>query len=252
MVQHSNILNGSHYGVMIVIDDYTWIESVKRGNFRLHPWANIRRRRCITLPHDSDFAMLRNALLRSQRIDVPCMRKLQAYGTIEVISNGKHALSLFIKIVLFAVVALFVAEMVPYDGLVNSITGFSISSADKFTRFILGEPDLEVWESLDGYFSILINTLISVLPRAPLPRRTVARHTVSPAGIPREWFSSTLRRLAKIFGFTFLFWALFRLLPYQSFIPGSNVFKFHIGGDCGLSVALNDCLLLVHHEENHN
>lgn len=44
---------------------------------------------CITLPHDSDFAMLRNALLRSQRIDVPCMRNLQAYGTIEVISNGK-------------------------------------------------------------------------------------------------------------------------------------------------------------------
>lgn len=35
---------------------------------------------------------------------------------------AKHALSLFIKIVLFAVVMLIVAEMVPYDGLVNSIT----------------------------------------------------------------------------------------------------------------------------------
>ncbi|AGJ87891.1 hypothetical protein RORB6_16050 [Raoultella ornithinolytica B6] len=43
----------------------------------------------ITLPHDSDFAMLRNALLRTQRVVVPCMSKLKAYGTIEAIANGK-------------------------------------------------------------------------------------------------------------------------------------------------------------------
>lgn len=42
---------------------------------------------------------------------------------------AKHALSLFIKIVLFAVVVLIVAEMVPYDGLVNSIMGLLISRA---------------------------------------------------------------------------------------------------------------------------
>lgn len=69
------------------IDDYTWIEGVKRGNFRLHP--GVLSEGCITLPHDSDFAMLRNALLRTQKMDVPCMRKLNAYGTIEVIANGK-------------------------------------------------------------------------------------------------------------------------------------------------------------------
>lgn len=69
------------------IDDYTWIEGVKRGNFRLHPGTLSEG--CITLPHDSDFAMLRNALLRTQRVDVPCMSKLKAYGTIEVIANGK-------------------------------------------------------------------------------------------------------------------------------------------------------------------
>jgi len=33
--------------------------------------------------------MLRNALLRTQKIDVPCMSKLKAYGTIEVITYGK-------------------------------------------------------------------------------------------------------------------------------------------------------------------
>jgi hypothetical protein len=49
---------------------------------------------------------------------------------------------------------LIVAKVVPYDGLVNSITGlFDFQSADKLTRFILGEPDLEVWESLGDYFS---------------------------------------------------------------------------------------------------
>lgn len=69
------------------IDDYTWIEGVKRGNFRLHPGTLSEG--CITLPHDSDFAMLRNALLRTQRVVVPCMSKLKAYGTIEVIANGK-------------------------------------------------------------------------------------------------------------------------------------------------------------------
>lgn len=69
------------------IDDYTWIADVERGNFRLHPGTLSEG--CITLPHDSDFAMLRNALLRTQQVDVPCMRKLKAYGTIEVIANGK-------------------------------------------------------------------------------------------------------------------------------------------------------------------
>ena len=69
------------------IDDYTWIEGVKRGNFRLHPGTLSEG--CITLPHDSDFAMLRNALLRTQRVVVPCMSKLKAYGTIEAIANGK-------------------------------------------------------------------------------------------------------------------------------------------------------------------
>lgn len=69
------------------IDDYTWIEGVKRGNFRLHPGTLSEG--CITLPHDSDFALLRNALLRTQQVNVPCMSKLKTYGSIEVIVNGK-------------------------------------------------------------------------------------------------------------------------------------------------------------------
>lgn len=69
------------------IDNYTWIENVKRGNLRLHP--GVLSEGCITLPYDSNYAMLRNALLRTQKIEIPCMKKLMSYGTIEVIANGK-------------------------------------------------------------------------------------------------------------------------------------------------------------------
>lgn len=69
------------------IDDYTWVEGVRRGNFRLHP--GVVSDGCVTLHYDSDFAVIRNALLRTPVMDVPCMKKLKAYGTIEVIANGK-------------------------------------------------------------------------------------------------------------------------------------------------------------------
>lgn len=140
---------------------------------------------------------------------------------------AKHAFSLFIKMALFAVVMLIVAKAVPYEGLVDFITGlFDYQSANKFTRFILGEPDLEVWESLGDYFGILINTLISVpVMSAIITAYRAVTHKVSPAGSPREWGHSTLRRFAKIFGFTFLFWALFRLLPYQSILPVDQTYS---------------------------
>ncbi|MEM6161582.1 hypothetical protein AAH446_13680 [Erwinia sp. P6884] len=47
---------------------------------------------CITLPHETDFALLCNALLKSQKRDVPCARDLKVYGTIKVMANGKTCL----------------------------------------------------------------------------------------------------------------------------------------------------------------
>ncbi len=153
---------------------------------------------------------------------------------------AKHVLSLFIKIALFAVVMLIVAKVVPYDGVVNSIKGlFDYQSANKFTHFILGEPDSEVWESLGDYFSILINTLFSVpVTSAIITTYSVVTHKVSPAGIPREWGNSTLRRLAKIFGFTFLFWALFRLLPYESLLPDQTYSNLTMAAIVGFQLLL--------------
>lgn len=140
---------------------------------------------------------------------------------------AKHALSLFIKIALFSVVMLIVSEVIPYDGLVSAIIAlFDFQSASNFTRFILGEPDLEVWESLHIYFSILINTLISVpVMSAIITAYSGVTHKVSPVNLPENWILSTLRRLAKLFSFTFLFWLLFRFLPYQAFFPEGEAYS---------------------------
>ncbi len=68
------------------IDDMTWYNNVSRGLFRLHPGTISKG--CITIAHNSDFALIRNALLRTQKISVPCMKSMMAYGSIEVIANG--------------------------------------------------------------------------------------------------------------------------------------------------------------------
>ncbi|MFK3707215.1 hypothetical protein ACI2JR_20135 [Klebsiella sp. NPDC088457] len=140
---------------------------------------------------------------------------------------AKHALSLFIKIALFFVVMAIVSKIIPYDGLVSSIIGlFDYQSASNFTSFILGAPDLEVWESLHIYFSILINTLISVpVMSAIITAYSGVTHKVSPTNLPEDWILSTLRRLAKLFAFTLLFWILFRFLPYQAFLPDGEKYS---------------------------
>jgi len=68
------------------IDDWTWIEGIKRGLFRLHPGQISEG--CLTIPHNSDYALIRNALMRTQLIQVPCTKSLLARGYIEVISNA--------------------------------------------------------------------------------------------------------------------------------------------------------------------
>ncbi|WP_072013108.1 DUF2778 domain-containing protein [Pantoea vagans] len=73
------------YRVDNTIDDSTFFRGVTRGGFRLHPGQVSEG--CITLASQSDFNMLRNALLRTSRIPVPGT-DLKAYGTIEVITYG--------------------------------------------------------------------------------------------------------------------------------------------------------------------
>ncbi|WP_039055424.1 DUF2778 domain-containing protein [Enterobacter sp. Bisph1] len=68
------------------IDDYTWIESVKRGNFRLHPGTISKG--CITIAHNSDYQMIHNALMNTTLIEVPCRHALMARGWVEVVAGG--------------------------------------------------------------------------------------------------------------------------------------------------------------------
>ncbi len=68
------------------IDDGTWVEDVYRGLFRLHPGRVSKG--CITIAHDSDFAIIRQALLNTQLVQVPCMRSLKARGWVEVQASG--------------------------------------------------------------------------------------------------------------------------------------------------------------------
>lgn len=68
------------------IDDGTWINGVHRELFRLHPGTLSEG--CITIAHNSDFAKIRNALMNTSLIQVPCMRSLMARGWVEVVANG--------------------------------------------------------------------------------------------------------------------------------------------------------------------
>lgn len=70
------------------IDDVTWINGVKRGQFRLHPaGGGGLSLGCITLPSRTDFLKIRAALLHT--VTIPARNSgLQAYGTIEVITYG--------------------------------------------------------------------------------------------------------------------------------------------------------------------
>ncbi|NUY03101.1 DUF2778 domain-containing protein [Paraburkholderia youngii] len=72
----------------VAIDDWTWVNGVKRGQFRLHPAGGSGiSLGCITLPSHSDFMRIRHALLHTMQIPARCSG-LRAYGTIEVITHG--------------------------------------------------------------------------------------------------------------------------------------------------------------------
>ncbi|MCG1055046.1 DUF2778 domain-containing protein [Mycetohabitans sp. B5] len=67
-----------------VTDDWTIIQGVRRGNFRLHPIGPRRTSNgCITLANPDDFKNLYDHLKASPTIPVPG-RSIRAYGTVDV------------------------------------------------------------------------------------------------------------------------------------------------------------------------
>jgi hypothetical protein len=65
------------------VDDITFIDQVKRGEFRLHPagYSGVSEG-SITLPSHSHYAIVREALLKTARINISA--SLTAYGTVQV------------------------------------------------------------------------------------------------------------------------------------------------------------------------
>lgn len=68
------------------IDDGTWVDDVYRGLFRLHP--GVLSEGCITIANNSDYGIIRSALLNTPPVQVPCMRSLMARGWVEVVAGG--------------------------------------------------------------------------------------------------------------------------------------------------------------------
>jgi len=66
------------------IDDYTYIQGVKRGNFRLHPIGTTGiSDGCITLSDPKRFPELRDRLLKTKETFIP-KTSIRYYGTVEV------------------------------------------------------------------------------------------------------------------------------------------------------------------------
>jgi len=67
------------------IDDYTFVQGVKRGNFRLHPIGPLGLSEgCITLQHPIQFNYMRDMFLKSgPTLNIPGSQ-LKAYGTVKV------------------------------------------------------------------------------------------------------------------------------------------------------------------------
>lgn len=129
-----------------------------------------------------------------------------------------------IKIALFIVIMFLAAKWVPYGGLVDTIMDkFDYQSAQRFTAAIEGEPNPEAWEAVSDYFSLLINTLISIpLLSALITTYHLAVKRRTPGHHAKEWMTSTARRFLKVFLFTWLFWIVFRVMPYESLVNGSQ------------------------------
>lgn len=67
-----------------VIDDYTFINGVRRGNFRLHPNGRFGvSEGCITLASKAQFYKLRDFLLSQETRAIPGTT-IRYYGTVEV------------------------------------------------------------------------------------------------------------------------------------------------------------------------
>ena len=140
---------------------------------------------------------------------------------------AQRACNFSIKIILFITTMLIIAKVVPYEGFVDELANcIGDQNAAKFSSFILGEPDLEVWDSLRMYLSILLNTLVSIPVMSMIDTFYVGvKRGMSTSSLFCIWGVTSLRRYGKILTFTFIFWVLLRFIPYQYMFPDDKVYS---------------------------
>ncbi|MGC0810397.1 tlde1 domain-containing protein [Pantoea agglomerans] len=67
------------------INDYTFVQGIRRGNFRLHPIGPLGLNEgCITLQHPLQFNYMRDMFLKSGPTLNISGSQLKAYGTVKV------------------------------------------------------------------------------------------------------------------------------------------------------------------------
>jgi len=72
------------YAIDDKIDDETFCEKIKRGQFRLHPKGTTGRSEgCIVIEKNTDYQFLRSILKKSEQVEVPGV-ELKAYGRLVV------------------------------------------------------------------------------------------------------------------------------------------------------------------------
>lgn len=137
-----------------------------------------------------------------------------------------RALRSMLKIVLFVIVMLVVAKVVPYEGFVKNFLykHISLSDAQSLTECFLREPYPEPYDALNDYIKLFVNVLISVplfsllvtAIRCIRKNKGVVEHV-------KECYRSIVMRFSKLILFTSLFWLFFRFLPYEILFPDVRI-----------------------------
>lgn len=139
---------------------------------------------------------------------------------------AQRALKSILKIVVFVIVMLVVAKVVPYEGFVNNLLyrHISLSDAQSLTEWFLREPYPEPYDALNDYIKLFVNVLISVpLFSFLVTAISCIRKNKGAVEHVKECYRSIVRRITKLIFLSFVFCLFFRSLPYEIFFSDGRL-----------------------------
>jgi hypothetical protein len=127
---------------------------------------------------------------------------------------------LIIKTLLFSTIILVFAEPSIFLSYHLVTAYISFSDALIISRILDGDEITEAFQTVRDYTSLTIDVFISVILYSIITM--IYSHLRSGEGSVKNWrqplstfVKSTLLRIVKIFSILFIFWSLFRFLPYE-------------------------------------